>query len=855
MHRLLLLNYLILIQTGFTFISYLYNGLSEEKISEILLKVKSFPKEEFLAIMGSFCKLQTNISESDYSKLINSFDKFDISDHEHISAFTKIYNHNFKVICFYLNHFVFPEGTKQFKFKITGNACTLVKNTGTVGFSGTDDKKVTMPIFVKSKSYDETSNGKMLHILSREINQKYKTIDITKTSQNPQHVILNEICGFTKKPENKNTSILIDSGALLTNITNKSVAEYLLANLDKKFQGCVYFDDSTAKIQVLLRNYNAAIDYVNCHLLKEQLFTYLDDAHTRGTDLKFPPTANGIVTIGNDMNKDKLMQACMRMRQLNSMQSVSIFGTREMSLTIASLLNIDDISKITTFHVINWVTYNTIVKIKKDLFHVVLQNVRSIFKRRALFYQQNCNIPIPILIENCKDPIIVSLETLYVNSTQKTDPRRHLHMIVESMKAVFWNSFERNVKNYETSMITNIDVKNSIREDRLKDDTLIKQIEDDVKDKYGRFEEIDVPRVMKVTNNGSFEFSRNAIDSSQEVQMEIEVMHKNEIPLPLIVDPKQEKHWNFNLIYSPKFYKKNSFIKPLKECFTDADKLIQSIDQIEWSQNVYATDNFFETITDKNRLFEYMRPVQFILMCRSNVNPVAVLLSGFEAEKIIECLKNKNDASLVVCHLKASNNEIINVSTSFPNKIEFTQEEKNMLTVIKLFNGECEDYNDDEIKYLKKLFLKLDELYFLDQERGIDKIKSKCFYVALKTKGYLSDNGFFTHKMCASFSYEREIFELSDIDIDSLCQNYLKQLIYLDNNKKNSLDQCLEFIAIFLLNLNQAVKRGICTYNTKKQVKGLIFHKLPNIMKKVVEMHGRTKEYEGSKLKRYIFEE
>lgn len=158
--------------------------------------------------------------------------------------------------------------------------------------------------------------------------------------------------------------------------------------------------------------------------------------------------------------------------------------------------------------------------------------------------------------------------------------------------------------------------------------------------------------------------------------------------------------------------------------------------------------------------------------------------------------------------------------------------------------------------YFKKLFLKMDELYFVDKEHGIDELKSKCFYLALKTKGYLSDNGLFTHKMCASFSYQKEIFELKKDDIDSLCQNYIKQLNNNNNNKSSpAYDQHLEFIENCLLNLNQVVKRGICAYNTNKQIKGLIVYKLSNIMKKVVEMHGRTKEYEGSKLKRYIFEE
>lgn len=39
-----------------------------------------------------------------------------------------------------------------------------------------------------------------------------------------------------------------------------------------------------------------------------ECLVYLDDAHTRGTDLKLPKTARAAVTLGMNVTKDRLTQ-------------------------------------------------------------------------------------------------------------------------------------------------------------------------------------------------------------------------------------------------------------------------------------------------------------------------------------------------------------------------------------------------------------------------------------------------------------------------------------------------------------------------------------------------------------------
>ena len=46
--------------------------------------------------------------------------------------------------------------------------------------------------------------------------------------------------------------------------------------------------------------------YINGMVRKKYLFAYLDDIHTRGTDLKLPLECHGLLTVGINMEKDKL---------------------------------------------------------------------------------------------------------------------------------------------------------------------------------------------------------------------------------------------------------------------------------------------------------------------------------------------------------------------------------------------------------------------------------------------------------------------------------------------------------------------------------------------------------------------
>ena len=112
---------------------------------------------------------------------------------------------------------------------------------------------------------------------------------------------------------------------------------------------------------------------------------YMDDRHSRGSDLKFMRTAKAAVTIGKGMTKDKLLQAVMRMRQLGEGQTVVFWGTSEItSLLLAENPNLaGDHHKITSQHIMAWTMGNTSLAATKGVEQWAGERLRYLLRKQV----------------------------------------------------------------------------------------------------------------------------------------------------------------------------------------------------------------------------------------------------------------------------------------------------------------------------------------------------------------------------------------------------------------------------------------------------------------------------------------
>ena len=206
-----------------------------------------------------------------------------------------------------MNNFVFPREFKEIKMKLSASAWDLSQKNKflTTGFSGTNDTNILLPLNTVYESLSELdyTNGLILNSLLKPENNKYENLES----------IFNGEMILTKIKEEK---VLLDVGALMSGLSNEAVARKWLS-LNKTVDAAVYIDEND-RLMVIGREQKRimSFDLSPYKNRLEKCVIYLDDCHTRGTDLKFPADTRGIVTLGKSLTKDKLVQACMRLRLL-----------------------------------------------------------------------------------------------------------------------------------------------------------------------------------------------------------------------------------------------------------------------------------------------------------------------------------------------------------------------------------------------------------------------------------------------------------------------------------------------------------------------------------------------------------
>ncbi len=84
------------------------------------------------------------------------------------------------------------------------------------------------------------------------------------------------------------------------------------------FDATVYFNSNDVLMTVDRNGIKTEFDFSVYRNKLDRCLVYLDDAHTRGTDLKFPLGWKACVTLSGDITRDKTVQACMRVRNRQS---------------------------------------------------------------------------------------------------------------------------------------------------------------------------------------------------------------------------------------------------------------------------------------------------------------------------------------------------------------------------------------------------------------------------------------------------------------------------------------------------------------------------------------------------------
>ena len=217
---------------------------------------------------------------------------------------------------YYLENFIFPVYMDNKVLKLSAAGCDLggeMLFSRRIGFSGTPSD--LLPIELGRCHYELGSDGQMMAVLTSP--------DIVS------HEVANEAWSPESLLQRIATSVsprfhaLIDTGALITGLTNLQVAQRLLALGLPWAEGVVFLDELDRKV-VLVRSTGRVLNVAQCGIALSRRFAFYDQIHTTGMDISHCLDAAAALTLSKDMVFRDYAQGAFRMRGIGRGQTVRL---------------------------------------------------------------------------------------------------------------------------------------------------------------------------------------------------------------------------------------------------------------------------------------------------------------------------------------------------------------------------------------------------------------------------------------------------------------------------------------------------------------------------------------------------
>jgi hypothetical protein len=283
-----------------TCLSYYYQGLSEDQVKVCfrhLLKLDN-PTMEYENWVRANPRVPQTLREV---RAINLRDVKQLKDH-----LIPHFGRNHAVIDFFLSQIVFPKEAKEFPEKIATSGWDIAecKSLPTTGFSGTNDNQYLLPTSIAQRDpLGQTStNAKVLAYLLQPENDTYLCSQRPGRPRPSAEDILELLENQTPPIQ-----VLLDVGAQILDKHNNQLVKNWL-DLRKDMKAAIFFNDND-HMAVMMQG--GTVEPFITSPFNQQLdkcLVYLDDVHTRGTDLKLPRHFRAAVTLGPKVTKDRLLQ-------------------------------------------------------------------------------------------------------------------------------------------------------------------------------------------------------------------------------------------------------------------------------------------------------------------------------------------------------------------------------------------------------------------------------------------------------------------------------------------------------------------------------------------------------------------
>ncbi|XP_031629745.1 uncharacterized protein LOC116344981 [Contarinia nasturtii] len=602
-----------------THLSYYYSGLTDEQMYEVfrVLDNQQNAKDIYESWVKKVPEPLLGIDPT-----IKFYSGINLSDPKQRSVVFPLFRFSMYVIDFWLSHMVFPREAKTFEKKLMSTAWDLVSDRfthTTTGFSGTNDTKRILPLPIVQNDLPELieTNDRVRDVL---LQQSYKSLTANISGRD----ILNQLT-------DEDIPVLLDAGAMMLELNNQEVAtEWLKMVAEDEYDAALYFDTNDLLMTI---DRNGIITEFDNSVYRDKLnkcIVYLDDVHTRGTDLKFPIVWRAAVTLSGDITRDKTVQACMRMRLLGRGHTISFWASNEADVRIKEICNIQNHTP-TTNDVIQFICHNSKKFEEDNTYHWAAAAYN--YAKKIAAHENNENSiavegevsPLIRLYNQCVDNEYVTLKEMYGGKedkllTQLTNGR------FEKLKQTLTEN-QQNTQSLE-SIAAKVEYKLSQQAAHLK-----------------RFSQ--------------------ALDEEQEKELEHELEEQRHVQRPSAAKPMKP-------IFEEDLLQKLILYGASHACFGEltAKGHIQCLpmvfydtqfyaayaphDNRAWASHMYATRDF-KQVVEKGVGDEFLRPVLWVAKIKRRIdNDIILLLSSFEVENLLKDFKRSKKACLFMYQAKLS---------------------------------------------------------------------------------------------------------------------------------------------------------------------------------------------------------
>lgn len=382
---------------GLTILAYRYEGIRVSDLVRIVSQLKQDfsrqlgPRDQRPACVMFREWVQTGLTAISRAKQdplggVLPLPLFQLRDSAQVSRLHNLIAKLTGVVYFYLRQHIFPSCMNFQTLKLSACGHELGSNSlfaKRIGFSGTPSN--LLPLDLGECYYEPRSDGKIFEALT---NERIVTVE-RKLKWTAQSLL------FDIAHADPPVHALIDTGALITGFDNQEVAAFLLRELPNEMEGVVYLDENDRQM-ILLRDHISAMPLVQCGLSPSKRFTFYDQVHTTGMDIKQCVNARAVVTLGKDMTFRDYAQGAFRMRGIATGQTICIFLIPEVENRILHEMKVARIGlssqgsaqeRLHEFLMLvpAWLLINSMRMESMQLVQLSLQELHNIWRRRALY--------------------------------------------------------------------------------------------------------------------------------------------------------------------------------------------------------------------------------------------------------------------------------------------------------------------------------------------------------------------------------------------------------------------------------------------------------------------------------------